>query len=157
MEKKKELELIYGMMILNMKGEWKDNLMDGYGIYYFKNGRIYKGQWKDSKIQGYGEFTWVEGKKYYGFYQKDKKDGFGIYYWPEEKFFIGFWKEGKQHGISKYIKGNQIKYCRWKNGKKDKIYLNEDQFFNCFEPEEEKYLVYFKWDINKIKEYMEIK
>ena len=131
--------------------------MDGFGIYYFRNGRICKGQWKESKINGYGEFTWVEGKKYYGFYIKDKKDGFGIYYWPGGKFFVGFWKEGKQHGIGKSIKGNQIKYCRWKNGKKDKMYMNEDQFFNCFEPEEEKFSEYFQWDINRIKEYMEIK
>ena len=131
--------------------------MEGYGIYYFKNGRSYKGQWKESKFHGYGEFTWVEGKKYYGFYKKDLKDGFGIYYWPEEKFYIGFWKEGKQHGVCKYIKRNQIQYCRWKNGKKDKMFMNEDQFFNSFESDEDKFKFFFLWDINKLKEYLEIK
>ena len=130
--------------------------MNGFGIYHFHNGRIYKGEWKDGKIHGYGEFNWIEGKKYYGFYKYDLKDGFGFYYWPDDKFFVGFWKEGKQHGISKYIKGNQIKYCRWKNGKKDKNYVNEEQFFNCFESYEEKFLIYFKWDVKKIKEYLEI-
>ena len=109
------------------------------------------------KFFGYGEFTWAEGKKYYGFYKRDIKDGFGIYYWPGGKFFIGFWKDGKQHGISKYIKGKQIKYCRWKNGKKEKIFLNEDQFFNNFEQDEEKYKTYFLWDNNKVKEYLDIK
>ena len=139
------------------EGQWKENLMDGYGIYHFENGRIYKGEWKDSKIHGYGEFTWVEGRKYYGFYKKDLKDGFGIYCWPGNKFLVGFWKEGKQHGISKYIKGNQIKFCRWTFGKKDKIFVNEDQFFNSFEPDEERYKFYFLWDVSKIKEYLEIR
>jgi len=40
--------------------------------------------------------------------------------------------------------------------KKKKIFFNEEQFFNSFEPYEEKYLTIFQWDINKIKEYMEI-
>ena len=69
---------------------------------------------------------------------------------------MGFFKDGKQHGISKYIIGNQIKFCKWKNGKKDKFFLNEEQFFNYFEPKEKKFLMYFQWDINQIKKFMEI-
>ena len=138
------------------QGEWKDNIMEGFGIYHFINGRVYKGEWKENKIHGYGEFTWVEGKKYYGFYKNDKKDGFGIYYWPENKFLIAFWKEGKQHGVGKYLKGKTIKYGKWKDGNKEKIFSNEDQFFNSFDQKDEKYSIYFQWDINKLKEFMEI-
>ena len=130
--------------------------MEGFGIYYFKDGKKYKGEFKNNVINGYGEFSWVEGKKYFGFYKKGKKDGFGIYYWPKKKFFLGFFKEGKQHGISKYINGNQIKFSRWKNGKKEQIFSNEEIFFNYFEPKEKQFLCYFKWDIKKIKEFMEI-
>ena len=107
-------------------------------------------------MHGYGEFTWVEGKKYFGFYKDDKKDGFGIYYWPGDKFLIGFWKEGKQDGVGKCIKGKTIKYGKWKEGKKEKNFSNEDQFFNSFENEDEKYSTLFKWDINKIKIFMEV-
>ena len=105
-------------------------------------------------VNGYGEFCWKEGRKYYGFFKDDKKDGFGICYWPKDKFFIGFFKEGKQCGISKCISGNQIKYQKWKNGKKEN--LNEKQFFNFFAQDEIKFIKYFIWDINKLKEYMEI-
>ena len=97
------------------------------------------------------------GKKYYGFYKNGKKDGFGIYYWPGDKFYVGFFKEGKQHGIGKYINLKQIIYCRWKNGKNEKIFSNEEQFFNHFEPNEKNLSKNFKWDIKKVKEFMEIK
>ena len=130
--------------------------MEGFGIYRFANGRIYKGEWKDNKLHGYGEFSWVEGKKYYGFYKYDKKDGFGIYYWPGDKFLIGFWKEGKQEGVGKYIKGKVVKYTRWKDGKKEKIFASEDQFFNNLDQENEQYSAIFQWDIKKIKQFMEI-
>ena len=138
------------------QGEWKDNIMEGFGIYNFVNGRTYIGEWKENKLHGYGEFTWVEGKKYYGFYKCDKKDGFGIYYWPGEKFLLAFWKDGKQNGAGKFIKGKLVKYGKWKDGKKEKIFNNEDQFFNCLEPNEEKYSVYFQWDINRLKTFMEV-
>ena len=86
----------------------------------------------------------------------DKKEGFGICYWPKDQFFIGFFKEGKQCGVSKCISGNEIIYRKWKNGKKENKYSNEKQFFNNFNQDEKKYTKYFKWDINKLKEYMEI-
>ena len=138
------------------QGEWKNNIMEGFGIYNFVNGRVYIGEWKENKLHGYGEFTWVEGKKYYGFYKYDKKDGFGIYYWPGEKFLLAFWKDGKQNGAGKFIKGKNVKYIKWKDGKKEKIFNNEDQFFNSLEQNEEKYSVYFQWDINRLKTFMEV-
>ena len=106
-------------------------------------------------MHGYGEFSWSEGKKYCGFYKNDKKDGFGLYFWPNEKFFIGFWKEGKQNGIGKYIKGNNIKYGIWKDGKKEK-WLNEDEFANCLDPRDEKYFYMFQWSVSELRNYMEI-
>jgi len=78
------------------------------------------------------------------------------YYWPGGKFLIAFWKDGKQDGIGKYIKGNTIKYAKWKEGKKEKVFSNEDQFYNSLEPKDEKYSTYFQWDINKLKTFMEV-
>ena len=55
-------------------------------------------------MNGYGEFYWKDGKKYFGFYDNDKKNGFGIFYWPKEKFYIGFWKDGKQMELLNLLK-----------------------------------------------------
>jgi MORN repeat len=35
-------------------GEYSDNMMDGYGVYIWKNGTIYRGQWENSMQQGCG-------------------------------------------------------------------------------------------------------
>lgn len=107
-------------------------------------------------MNGYGEFICKEGKKYYGFFKNDKKDGFGICYWPKDKFFIGFFKEGKQNGISKYINGINTKYRKWKNGKKENKNLNEEELFNNFNQFEKRFSKFFKWEIKKLKDYMEI-
>ena len=141
------------------QGEWKENNIEGFGIYFFVDKRIYKGQWKNNQMHGYGEFTWIEKKKYCGFYKFDKKDGFGIYYWPDEKFdkfFVGFWKEGKQNGVGKYIKGTNVKFGVWKDGKKEKNYNNEEEFFNDMDSEYEKYSFAFHWDVQKLKDFMEV-
>ena len=35
-------------------GETKNGKRDGYGIYYFNDGRFWLGQWKDGQRDGYG-------------------------------------------------------------------------------------------------------
>ena len=138
------------------KGEWKCNNIQGYGIYNFIDGRKYSGEWKNNQMHGYGEFIWSEGKKYIGFYKNDKKDGFGIYYWPNNRFFVGFWKEGKQNGIGKYIKGDAVKYGIWKEGKREKWLDSEDDFANCLDANEEKFVHIFQWNKIQLKKFMEI-
>ena len=107
-------------------------------------------------MNGYGEFYWKDGKKYFGFYDNDKKNGFGIFYWPKEKFYIGFWKDGKQNGIAKFIKGNNIKYGIWVNGKKEKCFDNVNEFENVMENKEKQFIRFFKMDIGDIKNFFEI-
>lgn len=121
-----------------------------------KDGRIYCGHWKNNKMEGYGEFLWKEGKKFCGFYKNDKKDGFGIYYWPNSKFYIGFWKDGKQNGIGKYIKDNYIKYGKWKDGKKEKEFISEEEFVNCFNSFEAQYIRIFQWNRETVKNFMKV-
>ena len=36
--------------------EFKNDLKDGYGIYYYINGNRYEGQWKNDAKKGYGIF-----------------------------------------------------------------------------------------------------
>ena len=107
-------------------------------------------------MNGYGEFCWVEGKKYRGFFKEDLRDGFGILFLLNDSFYVGFWKEGQKNGLVKYIKGNSIKYGVWKNGKKEKWFDNEDNFFDTLEFEDEKYKNISQFSINDIKKCMEI-
>lgn len=80
-------------------------------------------------MNGYGEFFWKDGKIYVGHYSRDKKHGFGIFYWPaNEKIYIGFWKDGKQDGIGKMfnLKKKKEKYGQWLAGTRLKKF--EDAF-----------------------------
>ena len=94
--------------------------MNGYGIIYHKDNKIYEGEIENGLMNGFGEFTWPDGKKYIGYYLNDLKHGFGIYIFDIVKFevYIGFFKDGKMDSVGLKIKGNDVKYGVWKNGEK---------------------------------------
>jgi len=87
-------------------------------MFNFTDDRYYIGEWKNNLMNGYGEFLWNDGKKYIGIYKNDKKEGFGTFYWPDvKKFYVGFWKNGKQDGVGLIInKTNIRKIGIWKEG-----------------------------------------
>ena len=43
------------------------------GTFLWPDGRLYVGEWKDNMMHGYGTYTWPDGRKYEGEYLKDKK------------------------------------------------------------------------------------
>ena len=55
-------------------GEWKNNNMEGFGIYNYTDGRQYIGEWKSNKMEGCGEYDMNEGKIYFGFYNKTSRN-----------------------------------------------------------------------------------
>ena len=99
-------------------GEWKNNLMDGYGIYSFNNNAIYEGSWQNNKMNGFGTLNSKNNKIYIGFFENDYKSGFGIMIWyNDNKAFVGFWKDNKQNGFGKIFYNEKTAYGNWKNGK----------------------------------------
>lgn len=43
-------------------GEWRDNLKEGRGVYYWPKGGVYEGEWRGGKMEGLGVRTWSTGK-----------------------------------------------------------------------------------------------
>jgi hypothetical protein len=108
-------------------------------------------------MNGYGEFFWKDGKRYAGFYRDDKKSGFGIYYWSNpNKLYIGFWKYGKQEGIGKYISEDRVKYGLWKNGVKVKWFNNGEEGFQLLNPEERRYIPIITQTADEIKKFVNL-
>lgn len=104
-------------------------------------------------MHGYGEFQWKDGKQYKGYYLCDKKEGFGIHYWPSPvRLFIGFWKEGKQDGIGKYVKNNSVKYGQWIKGERIRYFDTFGDAMEALPGVYEKYISYFKIDVNELME-----
>ena len=79
-----------------------------------------------------------------------------MYYWPPNRFFVGFWKDGKQNGVGKYIKGDVIKFGIWEEGKKDRWFINEDEFANCLDPKDERFSSIFQCGKTQLRKFMEI-
>ena len=119
------------------EGLYKDDLFNGYGIYYFnENGKYYLGQWSNNEKNGYGELI-TNNKIYMGFYLKDKKNGFGLSFSKKrKKFFLGFWKNGYKSGPFKEISENSIKYGIFDKEKNMNIIKDENnEFFQILEKE----------------------
>ena len=78
--------------------------------------------WKNNKMNGKGIFSWPDGRRYEGDYKDDKKDGYGEFEWNEGKKFKGNWKNGKQHGEGYLysVKNNTWRKGIWENGKRIK-------------------------------------
>ena len=58
------------------EGNFKDNDIEGHGVYKWKDGKKYEGQWFQNKMHGKGKLTWPDGRMYEGDYVDDKKHGY---------------------------------------------------------------------------------
>ena len=77
------------------------------------------GSWKSNIMNGFGVYTWKDGRTYEGYYIDDKKHGFGVYTWSDQKRYAGWWWGGKQHGLGTFIsKEGKKKLGVWEDGKK---------------------------------------
>lgn len=86
---------------------------------------MYLGEWKSNLMHGYGEFFWPDGKKYTGQYDNDKKHGFGLFLWstyPKIKAYVGYWEDGKQNGVGFMINNKKIMFGNWVNGVKQQTF-----------------------------------
>lgn len=60
-------------------GDWKNNQMDGEGVYAFASGQFYKGSLQKGKKEGHGEMHMENGNIYKGEYHNDCRNGTGIF------------------------------------------------------------------------------
>lgn len=63
----------------------------------FKDGRNYNGDWKNNTMDGRGIFSWDNGDKYNGDYKNNIKEGNGVYSYGCN-LYDGNWVNNKPHG-----------------------------------------------------------
>ena len=126
------------------KGQYKNNIQEGFGKYIYKNGNYYEGEFKEKHIDGYGIFKYKEqDKNYEGEFENDLFGGFGILQYKENKY-IGEFKNDKKEGIGFFKCYNGDKYIgEWHNDeiegfgiltKNDNSYIYKGEFKNnCYE------------------------
>ena len=85
------------------------NWNDCFAEYSFPRG-TYKGQWKNGMLDGVGMYTEVWGGIYIGDYKNNNANGKGIYFLKSGTIFEGDFKNDLAHGKVKYVSeyGDQI-------------------------------------------------
>ena len=63
------------------KGQFKNDVKDGKGIYYYNDDNKYEGEWKNDLKEGKGIFYWKNGDRYEGEFKNNKMEGRGIFYY----------------------------------------------------------------------------
>ena len=102
------------------EGEFKNNLFDGQGKLYFKNGAIYNGTFVKNKIEGYsrlnektyeyegnfdggrkkgmGKMIYKNGDVYEGQFKNDMRNGSGTYKYADGSTYVGNWVDDLKQG-----------------------------------------------------------
>ena len=91
--KSQNVDLIGGE---SYEGEWKEDKMDGYGIYLYSNGDKYEGYWKEGYQNGKGKYIFTDGRSYEGEWKMQKMHGTGNFCCLDKySNFNGEFREGK--------------------------------------------------------------
>ena len=129
----------YGKFIvenIKYKGQFKDDVACGFGIYTKGQELLYVGYWLNDLQDDYGCETWIDNSEYFGKYKLGKKHGLGIYDWPDGSRYEGYWnmnfREG--YGIMYYTK-DKIYIGEWKNNLRDgfgELLVKEKKYIGFF-------------------------
>ena len=65
-------------------GDWKDNRIQGSGVFYFLDGSSYDGEWINGKRNGRGTYVTISNEKYLGEWKNNLKEGEGTYTYSME-------------------------------------------------------------------------
>ena len=96
------------------EGEWKNDLKEGKGTFFWKNGNRYEGEFKNNKMEGRGIFYYNDGDKYEGDWKNDLKQGKGIFYYNNGDREMGDFMNGNQVGKHVTLHNNgKITFCEY--------------------------------------------
>jgi len=79
-------------------GEFKDDMRNGVGTFFWPHGEKYVGEFRDGKLNGFGAHFWPHGEKYVGEFKDDMRNGVGTFFWPKGSRYVGGFKDGTQNG-----------------------------------------------------------
>ena len=111
-----------GEVIINTVRGADQSILDGLGVFSYKDGSVYKGQWKDGKREGKGKMTDDNGTIYEGEWKNDRYHGKGrLTDNRNETIYEGEWQNDRYHGKGKMTdnKKGTIYEGEWKNDNKE--------------------------------------
>ncbi|QBZ81363.1 morn repeat incomplete domain containing protein [Pandoravirus celtis] len=101
----------------SLRGDWKDGVRDGWGVYAWANGERYEGQFRDGKRGGYGVCLYVSGARYMGHWEDDVFNGHGLHTWPDGACYNGEFRNGRRDGHGTCVYADKGRHeGRWESG-----------------------------------------
>jgi len=122
-------------------GNWKDDMKDGGGVYFYADGSRYEGAWSRDQRSGIGTIFYANGDEYTGQWAEDRPHGFGTLTKANRDVYEGNWMRGLREGSGIYYYKQQEKIYdgEWVNDQpKCGVYTDAKNFFDD-EAEEKKY------------------
>jgi len=102
------------------EGEFKGGLLNGKGVYYYRNGDKYEGEFKNDMKHGLGMYTYSNGDRCTGEFKNDMKDGKGSFVFQNGEKYVGDFRNDSMTGKGTMIYVNGNKYAgNFKNGLKN--------------------------------------
>ncbi|KAJ6729943.1 PHOSPHATIDYLINOSITOL-4-PHOSPHATE 5-KINASE RELATED [Salix viminalis] len=122
------------------RGQYRQGLRHGFGVYRFYTGDVYAGEWSNGQSHGCGIHTCEEGSRYVGKFKwgvkhglghyhfrngdtyageyfADKMHGFGVYCFANGHRYEGAWHEGRRQGLGMYtFRNGETQSGHWQNG-----------------------------------------
>ena len=118
-----------GKLILNNKisfyeGEFKNNKLEGNGIFIWNKNKKYIGNWNNNEISGFGILI-DNNVKHIGYFDKNVKSGFGASFFTDnDNVILGKWDKNLIEGFCIVF---NWKDCNFSN---EKILFAEKGIFN---------------------------
>ena len=72
-----------------------------------------------------------------------------------ETYDVGYWENGKLEGVVKCFIGKAINYAIWSDGKKERVFMDEQELRCKSDFDLRDYKNIFKLDISLVKHYLE--
>ncbi|SDW22408.1 MORN repeat-containing protein [Paenibacillus sp. CF384] len=107
------------------RGQIKNGMKSGTGLYRWCDGSTYEGQWFNDSEYGIGVKEYANGDRYGGEWKDGLFHGKGIYKWSDGTVFEGGWQDNLEHGYgTKSHRDGYIQKGFWTRGE---LVFNKEQ------------------------------
>ena len=98
-------------------GDFRDNEINGNGVFRWTNGDVYDGQMTRGKMNGVGRYTYANGQIYEGSYVNGVKEGKGKLTYPNGFVYDGDFIGGRPRGNANIISGGKTIPVQYSDGR----------------------------------------
>ena len=98
-------------------GDFRDNEINGNGVFRWTNGDVYDGQMRRGKMNGVGRYTYANGQIYEGNYVNGVKEGRGRLIYPNGFVYDGDFIGGRPRGNANITSGGKTFPVQYSDGR----------------------------------------